>query len=169
MKRTDREIGPFRWYLVALSAALLDQIGKAIVVSRMAFGESISITEFFNLVHARNTGAAFSFLADAGGWQRYFLTAIALVISAWIVLMLRRRPPMVEAVGLALVLGGALGNVVDRVARGHVVDYLDFYWGVMHWPAFNLADTFITTGVVLLLFGMGRSSGSDLRPSRTRT
>lgn len=159
------DVKPTRWYLLACTAALLDQAGKMAVVRYMAFGDSIAITEFFNLVHARNTGAAFSFLADAGGWQRYFLTAMALAISAWIVFMLRRRPPAAEAMGLALVLGGALGNVVDRVTRGFVVDYLDFHWNGAHWPAFNLADTFITTGVGLLLFGMGRS---DADPNADR-
>ena len=139
------------WYGLALAAAALDQISKLIVVRTMPYGDLIPISGFFNLVHARNPGAAFSFLADAGGWQKYFLIGIALLISAWLVAMLWRSPPRQEAAPLALILGGALGNLADRMNRGFVVDYLDFHWSGWHWPAFNLADVWITTGVGLLL------------------
>ena len=141
------------WYGLAIAAALLDQLSKLIVVRMMPYGEVIPLTGFFNLVHARNPGAAFSFLADAGGWQRYFLSGVALLISAWLVVMLWRRPPRHEAGALALILGGALGNLADRAHRGFVVDYLDFHWSGRHWPAFNLADVWITSGVALLLLG----------------
>lgn len=141
------------WYGLAVAAALLDQLSKLIVVRMMPYGEVIPFTGFFNLVHARNPGAAFSFLADAGGWQRYFLIGVALLISAWLVVMLWRGPPRHEAVSLALILGGALGNLADRANRGFVVDYLDFHWSGRHWPAFNLADVWITSGVVMLLLG----------------
>ena len=150
----------FRWYSIAFAAMLLDQTSKLAVEFFMPLGASIPITGFFNFVHVRNPGAAFSFLAQAGGWQRYFLTIVALAISAWIVWMLRRRLPAIEAAGLSLVLGGALGNVLDRIGRAHVVDYLDFHWQETHWPAFNFADVCITTGVALLLLGMDRSSPS---------
>lgn len=139
------------WYGLALATAALDQVSKLIVVRTLPYGEVIPLTGFFNLVHARNPGAAFSFLADAGGWQKYFLIGVAVLISAWLVTMLWRRPPAREAVPLALILGGALGNVADRINRGFVVDYLDFHWSGWHWPAFNLADVWITSGVALLL------------------
>lgn len=139
------------WYSLAAAAALLDQVCKLMVVRRMFYGEVVPITGFFNLVHARNPGAAFSFLADAGGWQRNFLAIVTILISAWLIVMLHRRPARNEAVALALILGGALGNLADRINHGFVVDYLDFHWGGRHWPAFNLADAWIFVGVALLV------------------
>ena len=139
------------WYGLAIALGLLDQIAKLIVVRTMPFGEVVPVTGFFNLVHARNPGAAFSFLADAGGWQKYLLIALTILISAWLIVMLWRRPPRHEAISFALILGGALGNLADRLNRGFVVDYLDFHLGGRHWPAFNLADVWITSGVALLL------------------
>lgn len=153
-------VSPLKWYLIAITAAAFDQTTKLAVLHLMPLGDSIPITGFFNFVHARNTGAAFSFLANAGGWQRYFLAATALAISAWIAVMLRRRLPTAEARAFALILGGALGNVADRIAKGHVVDFLDFHWNGMHWPAFNFADVCITAGVTLLITGVGRSSSN---------
>jgi signal peptidase II len=117
----------------------------------MSYGQSIPLTGFFNLVHVWNTGAAFSFLADAGGWQRYFFIVITLGVSIILVVMLRKPRTRTEALGYSLVLGGALGNGFDRVVRGYVVDYLDFYWRNWHWPAFNVADSGITLGVFLLV------------------
>ena len=146
-----RADSPAPWYALAIAAALLDQTSKLIVVRTMPYGEVIPFTGFFNLVHARNPGAAFSFLADAGGWQRPFLIGVTLLITAWLVVMLWRRLPRYEAISLSLVLGGALGNLVDRVNRGFVVDFLDFHWSGRHWPAFNLADVWIVSGVALLL------------------
>ena len=138
-------------YGIAIGGAMIDQLSKLIVVLTMPYRQSIPVTEFFNLVHARNPGAAFSFLADAGGWQRYFLIAVAALISAWLVVMLWRHPPRLDSIAFALILGGALGNLSDRLSRGFVVDYLDFHWSGRHWPAFNLADVWITSGVALLL------------------
>ena len=149
------------WYGLAIALGLLDQLSKLIVVRTMPFGEVIAVTEFFNLVHARNPGAAFSFLADAGGWQKYFLIAVTILISAWLLVMLWRRPPRHEAVSFALILGGALGNLADRLNRGFVVDYLDFHWGGRHWPAFNFADVWITSGVALLLLASVAGSGRE--------
>ena len=106
---------------------------------------------FFNLVHFWNTGAAFSFLADAGGWQRYFFIVIALVVSIVLALILRKRRAKSEALGYSLILGGAVGNLIDRAFRGHVIDYLDFYWQSWHWPAFNLADIGIVGGAAMLI------------------
>lgn len=102
-------------------------------------------------MHVRNNGAAFSLLADAGGWQRYFFIVLALGASAWLMRTLRQGLPIFEAAGFSLILGGALGNVVDRILRGAVVDFLDFYWRGMHWPAFNLADVAISLGVICLI------------------
>lgn len=140
-----------RWYWIAIAAGVLDQLSKLMVVRSMDYGDSIPLARFFNLVHVRNEGAAFSFLADAGGWQRYFLIAVSLAISAALATLLWRRPPFWEALGFSLVLGGAIGNVVDRLNRGFVVDFLDFHWAGWHWPAFNLADVCIISGVAVLL------------------
>lgn len=109
------------------------------------------LTTFFNLVHFGNTGAAFSFLADAGGWQRYFFIAAALIVSIGLALLLRKPIPESEALSYSLILGGAVGNLIDRALRGHVIDYLDLHWESWHWPAFNLADMSIVGGVTLLL------------------
>ena len=141
----------WRWWTLAISVAVADQLTKLAVSTLMSYGQSIPLTGFFNMVHVWNTGAAFSFLADAGGWQRYFFIVITLGVSIALVVMLRRPRPRAEALGYSLVLGGALGNGFDRVVRGYVVDYLDFYWRNWHWPAFNLADTGITLGVFLLM------------------
>lgn len=140
-----------RWLLLAGLIALFDQAVKFVVASLMPLGTRWEIAPFFNLVHMRNPGAAFSFLAGAGGWQRYFFIALAIAASAWLIWMLRRNLPRMEAVAYALILGGALGNVVDRMGRGQVVDYLDFYWRAWHWPAFNLADMAISLGAICLV------------------
>lgn len=153
-------ISSWRWYGVALLAMLLDQLTKGVIASTFELTEQVPVSGFFNLVHVLNPGAAFSFLAEAGGWQRYFFIVLALLVSAWLVLMLRTHRSHYEAFGLSLVLGGAVGNVVDRIATGAVVDFLDFHWNGVHWPAFNLADIFINVGVVLLLLATFRESSS---------
>ena len=129
----------------------------------MYYGQSISLTGIFNLVHTWNTGAAFSFLADAGGWQRYFFIVITIVVSIGLVVMLCRPRHKAEAIGYSLILGGALGNGFDRVTRGYVVDFLDFYWQQWHWPAFNLADTGITLGVSLLILSTFKQGDDKTR------
>ncbi|MFO8108770.1 signal peptidase II, partial [Pseudomonas aeruginosa] len=126
------------------------QLAKFAITRTFAYGEQVEVSTFFNIVHVLNPGAAFSFLANAGGWQRYFLMALGLVVSAWLGRMLCQQRPRLEAVGYSLILGGALGNVVDRVLRGSVVDFLDFHWQLVHWPAFNLADVAITIGALCL-------------------
>ena len=131
----------------------LDQASKAILASAFRLGESLTLTPFFDLVFVFNRGAAFSFLSDAGGWQRWFFVALALLISAWIVAMLKRHAAeMVFSTALSLVLGGALGNVIDRLNHGAVVDFLSFHIAGYYWPAFNVADSAITVGVVVLLW-----------------
>ena len=112
----------------------------------------MGVTGFFNLVLAHNQGAAFSFLNDAGGWQRWFFAVIAVIASIWIVRLLRQHASQkLFSFALAFILGGALGNLIDRIAYGYVVDFLDFYWDMNHFPAFNLADSAITCGAGLLL------------------
>lgn len=142
----------WRWWTLSIAVAAADQFTKLAVSTLMYYGQSIPLTGFFNLVHARNTGAAFSFLADAGGWQRYFFILITLGVSICLAVMLRRPCRRIEALGYSLVLGGALGNGFDRVVRGYVVDSLDFYWQSWHWPAFNLADVGIVLGVSCLFW-----------------
>ncbi len=139
------------WYALAGAALLIDQTTKSAIDFFMPYGYQIPLTSFFNLVHVRNEGAAFSFLADAGGWQRYFLIAIALSISTYLALLLRQHHARLEAVGYALILGGALGNVTDRVFRGSVVDFLDFHLNNLHWPAFNMADVAIFLGAACMI------------------
>jgi signal peptidase II len=142
-----------RWLLVTAAVIALDVASKAWIVSVFDPGEGHDVTGFLRLVLVYNTGAAFSFLADAGGWQRWFFTGIAVAISVALVVMLRRQHGhRTVAVALALVLGGALGNLWDRVTLGHVVDFVLLHVGPHSWPAFNVADSAITVGVALLLW-----------------
>ena len=157
-------ISNWRWYGLALSAALLDQTSKSLIVRILTLGEQVPVSSFFNLVYVLNPGAAFSFLADAGGWQRYFFIVLALFVSGWLAFLLKTPLPRYEALGLSLVLGGAVGNVLDRIISGKVVDFLDFHWNGMHWPAFNFADVFISIGVALLLWTTFRESPLQTEP-----
>ena len=154
------------WYALAVAALFVDQVTKYATAYYMAYGAQIRITPFFNLVHVRNEGAAFSFLADAGGWQRYLFIAVALGVSAYLAVMLSRGLEKIEAAGYALILGGALGNVADRILRGSVVDFLDFHFRNAHWPAFNLADVAIFLGVVCII---GATLVSKDSPARDQT
>ncbi|MBI5937578.1 MAG: lipoprotein signal peptidase [Betaproteobacteria bacterium] len=141
-----------KWLWLSALIIALDQLTKLLVIDSLTLHEAIPLTDFFNLMRAHNTGAAFSLLADQPGWQRLFFVAVALVASGIIFHLLRKtqgRP--LFCFSLALILGGALGNVIDRIAYGHVVDFLDFYLGTWHWPAFNVADSGITVGAVLLI------------------
>lgn len=143
------------WGWLALGAVVivLDQLTKQWVSQSLAFGEMIAVMPSFNLVLAHNAGAAFSFLAGAGGWQRGFFIGIAVVAATVIVLLLRRHHrEKLFSLALALILGGALGNLIDRILLGHVVDFLDFYVQGYHWPAFNVADMAITGGAGLLIW-----------------
>lgn len=154
----------WRWLLLSGVVVALDQFSKSVVLEKLANQPPVEVTSFFNLVLVYNRGAAFSFLAGAGGWQRELFTGIALLASAWIIWLLKRHSSQtLFSVALALVLGGAIGNVIDRVMIGAVVDFLDFHaWG-WHWPAFNVADSAITCGAVLLvwdgLFGDASKKG----------
>jgi signal peptidase II len=144
----------FTW--ISIIAVVLDQWSKQAVVQSMALYESIEIVPFFNFTYVHNYGAAFSILYDAGGWQRYFLSAIALGVSGLIVWWLKSttRDQILLPVAFSFILGGALGNVYDRVMHGYVIDFLDFYYGTSHWPAFNIADSAIFLGAVLLIIDM---------------
>jgi signal peptidase II len=140
------------YFLVSLAIVLADQITKWIVLGRLGPLDRLEITPFFNLVLAFNKGAAFSFLAGAGGWQTPLLVAFALTAAVVVSVLLLRSPGRrLFCAGLALILGGAVGNVIDRLRFGHVVDFLDLHAGGWHWPAFNVADSAITVGAALLI------------------
>ena len=141
------------WLGLALIIMLADQFTKTLVVGYYQLGDSTRLTSFFNLVRAHNTGAAFSFLAGAGGWQRWFFTTIGIVAAIVITWLLRAHSGQkLFAFALACILGGAIGNVIDRVMYGYVVDFLDFYYGSWHFPAFNVADTAISLGAACLIW-----------------
>lgn len=140
------------WLGLSVLVVTADQAVKYLITLLMPFGTSIPVTSFFNMVHVQNPGAAFSFLADAGGWQRYAFTVLGVAVSAVLIGLLRRGTEnRYEALAYALMIGGAMGNVVDRIARGAVVDYLDFHWLGWHWPAFNIADISLTLAALLLI------------------
>ena len=155
-----------RWLLVSAAVVAIDLATKAWVSAAFTPGETREMTSFFNLVLMYNTGAAFSFLANAGGWQRWFFTIVTIVISAVIVYMLRReRGGRIVALALALMLGGALGNLYDRLTLGHVVDFIQLHAAGYYWPAFNAADSAITAGVAILIWDSLRS-GTGAKTAR---
>ncbi len=141
------------WLALALALVVADQLTKAWVLAALTPYEPVAVTPFFNLVLVHNTGAAFSLLADAGGWQRWFFVVLTLTIAAIVAVWLWRsaRAQRATPLALALVLGGAIGNLIDRLRFGHVIDFLDFHAAGWHWPAFNLADSAISCGAVLLV------------------
>ncbi len=140
------------WIGIAALIVVADQFTKVLVLGSFQYGESLPITSFFNLVRVHNLGAAFSFLADAGGWQRWFFTGLGTVAALVMVWMLRAHAGQrLFSSAISFILGGAVGNVIDRLLHGYVVDFLDFYWGRWHFPAFNLADSAITLGAILLI------------------
>ena len=144
--------GMITWLGLALIILLADQFTKVLIVGNYALGDSTYVTNFFNVVRAHNTGAAFSFLANAGGWQRWFFTGIGIVAAIFMVWMLKSHPGQkLFSFAISLILGGAIGNVIDRLLYGYVVDFLDFHWKAMHFPAFNIADSAITVGAVCLI------------------
>ena len=157
-----------RWLALAAAIVAADLATKAWITSIFRYGEVREVTSFFNLVLVHNTGAAFSFLAGAGGWQRWFFAIVSTVISAVIVVMLRRHAHnRLFAGALALVLGGALGNLHDRLRFGYVVDFIQLHAGGYYWPAFNVADSAITIGVALLLWdGLRTGAAPQAAPAR---
>ena len=145
------ELGP--WLALVVLVLILDQATKTWVLANFRLMDRQIVTDFFNLVLVFNPGASFSLLANAGGWQKWFFVVLALGISLWLFSMLRRHAgERLLPAALSLILGGALGNVIDRLRFGAVVDFLDFHVAGYHWPAFNVADSAITVGVVLMLW-----------------
>ena len=140
------------WLALAALVVVADQLTKTLILHAFRLGDSTTVTGFFNLVRVHNTGAAFSFLAGASGWQRWFFVGIGVAATVFIVWMLRSHGGQrLFATALALILGGAVGNVVDRLLHGYVVDFLQFHWGGWYFPSFNVADSAITVGAVLLI------------------
>jgi signal peptidase II len=142
-----------KYFLLASLVTLSDQFTKTLVIKNITDEQFISINTFLYLVHFKNPGAAFSFLSDAGGWQRYFLSIVAAIASVYIVCMIKKhRDDLYIALSLSLILGGALGNLYDRIFLGYVTDFLYFHFNDYYWPAFNVADTAISIGVIILIY-----------------
>ena len=141
-----------QWLGLGFIILLADQFTKVLIVGFYQHGDSTYVSSFFNVVRVHNSGAAFSFLASASGWQRWFFTAIGVIAAIAIVWMLKSHAGQkLFSFALACILGGAIGNVIDRIAYGYVVDFLDFHWRGMHFPAFNIADSAITIGAACLI------------------
>ena len=154
IEKSERRAGGLRWLWLSLAVIVADQLSKFLVVSNFELYEAVDVLPVFELTRLHNTGAAFSLLAQASGWQRWFFIGLAAVVSGGIIYWLRNLPrdsaPFLP-VALALVLGGALGNLVDRVWHGYVIDFLHFHWEAAYFPAFNVADSAITVGAGLLI------------------
>ncbi|SDP58759.1 signal peptidase II Aspartic peptidase. MEROPS family A08 [Ralstonia sp. 25mfcol4.1] len=150
--KPSANVTPWLWMAFALLVVMIDQFFKVVITRSFQYAESRPVTSFFNLVLVYNKGAAFSFLADAGGWQRWFFTVLGVAVGGFIVwLLYRHTGQKMFCLAVSLILGGAVGNVVDRVIHGHVIDFLDFHWRNTHFPAFNVADCAITLGAILLI------------------
>ena len=158
-------VGQLKWLWLAVAVIVIDQITKWTIVFTLEHGEVVPVFPTFNLTHVYNPGAAWSFLANAGGWQRWFFTVIGVVVSGILIAWLRKIPKSDWwlATAVALILGGAVGNLIDRVFLGHVIDFLDFYWppadtwSASHFPAFNIADSGITVGAAMMIIDMIRN------------
>ena len=142
-----------KYFLLAGFVALSDQLTKALIIKNILDNQFIKVNSYLYLVHFKNEGAAFSFLSDAGGWQRYFLSIVAVIASVFIIFMIKKhRDEPYIALGLSLILGGAIGNLYNRITLGHVTDFLYFHFNDYYWPAFNVADTAISIGVVIIIY-----------------
>ena len=152
-----------RWYWVVVLVFLADQLSKQWVLANFDLFESVQLLPFFNFTYVRNYGAAFSFLSEAGGWQRWLFTLVAVGFSTLLTVWLRQQAASLWKLNLAytLVIGGALGNLIDRLMHGFVVDFIDFYWGKSHYPAFNIADSAIFIGAVLIIWDSFFNSKSE--------
>ncbi len=141
-------------YSISLFVFLLDILSKNFIQKKIIYGEQVEITSFLSLVHFQNTGAAFSFLSDQGGWQRYFLIAISLLAVLYIPWLINQyKKNILIVIGLLLILGGAIGNLYDRISYGYVIDFVYLHIAEFYWPAFNVADSAISLGVLLFLYG----------------
>ena len=156
-----------RWLWLSASVVGLDQFSKYLAETHLSLQDPQPVLPGLNLTLMYNTGAAFSFLSQAGGWQRWLFTGLAIIASAALVLWLKRLPSAQRAIAIALaaILGGALGNVIDRIRLGHVIDFIDVYYRGWHWPAFNVADSAITLGVAVLIIDavFGRKPGNSIK------
>ena len=144
-----------KYFLLASLVALSDQFTKMLVIKNIAEEQSIRVNAYFDFVHIKNPGAAFDFLSDAGGWQRYFLSTVAAVASVYLIFMIKQyKNDFYTALALSLILGGALGNLYDRISLGYVTDFIFFHFAIYdyYWPVFNVADTAITVGAVILFY-----------------
>ena len=145
-------------YLISLFVFLLDILSKNFIQKKIIYGEQVEITSFLSLVHFQNTGAAFSFLSDQGGWQRYFLIAISLLAVLYIPWLINQyKKNILIVIGLLLILGGAIGNLYDRISYGYVIDFIYLHFAEFYWPAFNVADSAISLGVLMFLYGSFKS------------
>lgn len=152
MFRSAPSSGMLKWLGLAFIILIADQFSKVLLMGYYQLGDSTYVTSFFNIVRVHNRGAAFSFLSDASGWQRWFFTAIGLAAVLFILWMLKSHPGQrLFSFAMACILGGAIGNLVDRMLYGHVVDFLDLHYQHWHFPAFNIADSAITIGAVCLI------------------
>ena len=161
MASRNSSSGPSLWFWLGLAAVVIlaDQVTKTLIMGEFKYGDSRPVTEWFNLVRAHNKGAAFSFLADAGGWQRWFFVGLGAVASVFIVWMLRSHPTQkLFCFAVSMIMGGAIGNVIDRLLHGYVVDFLQFRFTLLeplfpggYFPSFNVADSAITLGAICLI------------------
>ncbi|QBY03417.1 lipoprotein signal peptidase [Thalassotalea sp. HSM 43] len=170
MSNVFKETG-LRWLWLALIMLIVDQASKQLVVATMDYRQSIAVMPLFNLTYVHNPGAAFSFLADQGGWQRWFFTAIAAVMSILLIFWMSKTPKhhKMIAIAFALILSGAVGNLIDRVMYGYVIDFLDFYIGNSHWPAFNIADSAIFVGAALMIIDAFKNDDKSKSESKTQS
>lgn len=157
------KVGRLSWWLgFATLIVALDQATKYWITQVLRYGETVVLTPFFNLVLVHNPGAAFSFLSDQSGWQRWFFIVLAIVVSGWLVMMIRRHArELWLPLAASMILGGAIGNVIDRILFGAVIDFIQWHVADYYWPAFNVADSAITVGVVLLLWDQFRARPAD--------
>lgn len=155
-------VSTWRWYVLALVVVMIDLMTKYWATVELHYGLPVVFTSFFNLTLLHNEGAAFSFLSDAGGWQRWFFSAIAAGVSVMLVVMIAKcaHAKKLEPFALAMILGGAIGNLYDRIQHGYVVDFIVLHYQDYYWPAFNLADSAITLGVILLIFDLFTVQGA---------
>lgn len=151
-KRAGNGMHPRHWAVIAALLVGLDQITKLVIVNTYALGEFSFVTSWFNIVRVHNSGAAFSFLADAGGWQRWFFVGLGVIAVGYLGYLISQHARQTWfSLAATLIIAGAIGNTIDRLSYGYVVDFIDWHVSGWHWPAFNLADSFITVGAILFI------------------